>query len=233
MNRRERCETCGWWAKYNGKVDAGDCHRLPPERTHEADKWAITRSDDYCGEWKPKEEPDDETMPYVYYEEPQTVDTCEDVSTPTDYTGMVGTCDCLHWEGKGYGKHAHQVHQWTADCINFKPLNVYAELETVRKARDSCRKVIDAYKDRLHQQVCCGEKAEARLRAFLESAEYQNVDTLMKQDVITFRCLGRKVAELTTSLQDRTKRVESAIQRVREWRRGLPAGDATYVMREP
>jgi hypothetical protein len=60
-----RCETCRWWDRQKttgGK--AGLCRvRSPTFFAHHdqgiANYWPATKSDDWCGEWQPKEKADD------------------------------------------------------------------------------------------------------------------------------------------------------------------------------
>lgn len=70
--RAERCETCRFWEPYN---DFGYCRRFPPvnlavnrDNYHESDHPPLeaaqpaTEPDDWCGEWKAK----DETLSHVF-----------------------------------------------------------------------------------------------------------------------------------------------------------------------
>ena len=42
----DRCETCGWWARYQAGRKIGRCERSPPKDG----EWLCTEGDEGCGE---------------------------------------------------------------------------------------------------------------------------------------------------------------------------------------
>ncbi len=57
MNRR--CDKCEWWVGVEG---FGDCRKLPPRiLTDVTSVFPITEDSDWCGEFKEKEQEENET----------------------------------------------------------------------------------------------------------------------------------------------------------------------------
>ncbi len=66
---KERCETCRFWNR--DEADTGDCCRFPPTLTShgapfdneercDATQFPLTYAGQWCGEWKPRDEPEAE-----------------------------------------------------------------------------------------------------------------------------------------------------------------------------
>jgi len=53
-NKAMKCETCRFFVPTE-MVVYGDCHRYPPDDNG----WPVVRKDDFCGEYQPKDAPDD------------------------------------------------------------------------------------------------------------------------------------------------------------------------------
>ena len=53
MSEHAQCDTCIYWSKHAKPDGRGymACNRFPPT----GDDWAMTKHDDWCGEWRERE----------------------------------------------------------------------------------------------------------------------------------------------------------------------------------
>jgi hypothetical protein len=57
-----RCDECRWWNPPLSEEPSGECRRFPPtvEHTNETrSEFPAANYDDWCGEFKPKDDPDE------------------------------------------------------------------------------------------------------------------------------------------------------------------------------